>query len=928
MAVVDDLKTWMLFEEKEKRFLSFTDSTGQPQYRGYNREEVLKRYLETVISSIPKEKQEGPFWLLMPSISDDARRVRYRETLEKAVPGASVLPEPEMIVEYFRLVRRDLTLEKGRTGIFLVVDAGAATCNFTFVFTRKDEKVVDSAEGRQRAGRLRAVRGDAAPFSGRWVDKAIMRLLKSDAAQLDRSLEDELLAAVERTKVQVSETGSEAVIRHTILPSDLVLSVTHLEHLSKDLWQQLAVVYEQVATRFLAQLRNTQYAQEQFGPLLHERNVRGVRDVQHLVDAVLLAGGTSLLPGFEQAMKEAIFPNAQNLRVLRVGSEYPVAAAVGALAHILHQQYQPSRLRASADAPESLAANTFQGTLPTDLFLGWKYKGNEEKESRVLVLGRDEPFAEESRTRAIAELPDFKRGVVLSARLLPGTNLEKIHRRGLKPTELRVNKAPGRLHLAWNATDREARLVSGDVNGASNIFLSLDRFANNDPPPDDFAGLEIPPDMLLSAGASDVVIDVGMSKTVAVSAQRGTFSVKTLLLPSPPDLSVPPPLSHVSTEEPASAGARTTQPRIPMPESGEEAAAIEPQPSQESLTTEERELVAGTNVAIDAATRNDDLAVGFGARLERALDETKVAGVKEVRAELTMLLLALSVRPFVILSGPPGSGKSTLVRIAAKLLDATSDERYFEISVQPHWREGTALPKVAQPPFHGVAEASQPIRLFLFDEFNLARPEHYLMPFFRELDTSTRQPSQGRVLACGTLNIDDASRPPSPKIMDRCFLIEIDAPAVDPQPSLSILPSEIDVLPVVPLPITTEPTGTQLPMLWEPVNAVLGVIRKSVREHNLRQDLLPSRRVLGDIAALLRLYDHAAIPKGLLPEVEVVDRALAGRMLVKLSGAAEQVEPLVDALERHFKDSPYERCRRRISLARAQLQLGFVSPWQ
>ncbi|RKI06404.1 ATP-binding protein [Corallococcus sp. AB030] len=328
------------------------------------------------------------------------------------------------------------------------------------------------------------------------------------------------------------------------------------------------------------------------------------------------------------------------------------------------------------------------------------------------------------------------------------------------------------------------------------------------------------------------------------------------------------------------------------------------------------------------STLNPETSVGdFGVRLEHVIGEIGIAGIKHVSADLTMLLLALAVRPFVLLAGPPGSGKSTLVRIAARLLNTEVEKSFFEIAVQPHWRKGDDLPELASLSFQ--EQLSAPVRMFLFDEVNLARPEHYLMPFFQLLDAFARQSSRGRMLACGTLNIDDTSRPPSPKIIDRCFMVEIDASAIGPQPDLSLLLSEIGELPVVSLPVTPKLVDGNYPRLWESVREVIKVIHDTVHDRNLRQDLLPSRRVLNDVAALLHLHDKTGIPKGLLPEDELVDRALAGRMLVKLSGAAEQVEPLVDALEQHFKSSPYKRCYRRIALARAQLQqLGFVSPWQ
>lgn len=177
VEAVNDLKQWVLVQAQEHRFLDPGGRSGATDLRRYSRDVVLEKYLQAVVSQLPASKSSGPVWCLIPSIGDIERRKRYRAGIQRALPDARILHEPEMVVEYFRLVRRELTLEDHKSSVFLVIDAGASTCNITFVLTRKDQKVVDASSGVARKGSLRAKRGDAAETAGRWVDAELGNLL-------------------------------------------------------------------------------------------------------------------------------------------------------------------------------------------------------------------------------------------------------------------------------------------------------------------------------------------------------------------------------------------------------------------------------------------------------------------------------------------------------------------------------------------------------------------------------------------------------------------------------------------------------------------------------------------------------------------------------------------------------------------------------
>jgi hypothetical protein len=210
-----DLKRWMLFGDKgskgeiDTRVLQV--SGGGRDFtvsRKISRDQAFLRYVSGIRDSLPAEYQASETTLLIPAIDDESARKRYLSALRQAFPRGRVLPEPEMVVEYFRLVRRTLTLDKSRNNIILVIDIGASTSNATIVLSNRDSSVIGAESGMKRAGRLQAIQGKCGDVAGQWVDEWLATRLGiklNDLSIGDRQL---MLEGIEAAKVSVSRTGA------------------------------------------------------------------------------------------------------------------------------------------------------------------------------------------------------------------------------------------------------------------------------------------------------------------------------------------------------------------------------------------------------------------------------------------------------------------------------------------------------------------------------------------------------------------------------------------------------------------------------------------------------------------------------------------------------------------------------------------------
>lgn len=176
------------------------------------------------------------------------------------------------------------------------------------------------------------------------------------------------------------------------------------------------------------------------------------------------------------------------------------------------------------------------------------------------------------------------------------------------------------------------------------------------------------------------------------------------------------------------------------------------------------------------------------------------------------LYLSLKTKPFTILAGISGTGKSKIIELFAEAIGATVENgRYKLIAVRPDWSDSTELLGYRDLNNHfnpgiltcimeqAMKDRDQPYFVCL-DEMNLARVEYYLSDFLSIVEsrkwkddqivthpllhesmvgkeaTSKSQYGQlyipDNLYIVGTVNMDETTYPFSKKVLDRANTIE------------------------------------------------------------------------------------------------------------------------------------------------------------
>ncbi len=311
--------------------------------------------------------------------------------------------------------------------------------------------------------------------------------------------------------------------------------------------------------------------------------------------------------------------------------------------------------------------------------------------------------------------------------------------------------------------------------------------------------------------------------------------------------------------------------------------------------------------------------------------------------------ICLKVRPFIILAGLSGTGKSKLSQLYAEALG--HKQHYLRLPVRPNWNDDRYLlghlntitgEYFTEPAVEFLMEANEDednLYFFCLDEMNLAHVEYYFSQFLsamegeqaeerqirlygtrmqkllEEQDKTPTLPAQlvlpDNLFFTGTINVDETTQSISDKVIDRANTLEFFNVDLDKIPQPTTLPE--------PVPLST--------YTWQSyrVSTPDTSYRKQIIEISKilnKADLGLGYRVLHEIEVYL------ANSKELLAPLVAFDLQVKQRILPRIRGN-EAISDMIKELQNYCKQNKLERSQKRLQEMEKRLKRdGYTNFWR
>ncbi len=295
--------------------------------------------------------------------------------------------------------------------------------------------------------------------------------------------------------------------------------------------------------------------------------------------------------------------------------------------------------------------------------------------------------------------------------------------------------------------------------------------------------------------------------------------------------------------------------------------------------------------------------------------------------DVANLFLSLKSKPFVIISGISGTGKTKIVQWFAESVGATEENGQLSlIPVRPDWSDGSDLlgyidiksdfksGPLTTTLIQAIANPTKPF-FVLLDEMNLARVEYYFSDLLSimesrkwkdgELVTSSILTVEGKpvylpgnVYIIGTVNMDETTHPFSKKVLDRANTLEFNRIKLDHLDFLKDLPS------MEPQLVTNRSFATKYLHLTDVYASNADLVE------SVSAELIKINEVLEILNAQVgyRVRDEICFymannsESGLLPFNTALDLCILQKILPRVSGSDGRVELALKGLYKIFNN--------------------------